>query len=362
MLYVAARRLARVLDLQGMFATAAIFCVFLTQMLWAAIAHVGNDALSIPLVVLFLAVLPGVARPGKNTRRDFVFLCAVLAAGLLAKAYFLTFVPVCVALLGLKHVRASLTLRNSMLCVGTLAIAGAWYARNLAVYGSLSGTQESASGVTFGKAMAAFPKIHWLSSALHFAHWSLWTGDWSFVSFSKATLNMELLLIAAGMVMYGTVCRSCVKADAWILVACFCFLLGLIYQTCVTWVGSQGASQFAEPWYGQGILVCVWLLAFRGFQSARAPGRILAALLCIVSCWIALVTYMAKLPMFYATGTSRIGLHSAIVFWSAHPGDALQPIILGPVWLVYSSLTIFVIVTVLTMSAVLRGLFSRLCS
>ncbi|MDQ2775768.1 MAG: hypothetical protein M3Y57_12750 [Acidobacteriota bacterium] len=201
----------------------------------------GNDALAIPLTVLFLGTLVRVAKLQQRKAGEFVFLSGVLAAGLLTKAYFVAFVPVFGALFLSKRIRATLTTSTATISAALLIlVAGPWYARNLMLYQSLSGSQESVSGVGFAQAITAIPKINWVSSALSFSRWSLWTGDWSFVSFSKPTLNVEVLLILIGVAIYIRRYRSIGMHEPWLGAACVSFLLGLIYQTCVTFVSSHG--------------------------------------------------------------------------------------------------------------------------
>ena len=359
-LYFAVVRLCGALDLRALFTTPALFCVFLTQTLWASIAHVGNDALAIPLTVLFLGSLVRIAKLQQRKPGEFVFLSGVLAAGLVTKAYFIAFVPVFGALFASKRIRRTLTIPTAATSVALpILIAGPWYARNLMLYRSLSGSQESVSGVGFAQAISAIPKINWVSSALSFSRWSLWTGDWSFISFSKPTLSIELLLIAVGLAIYLRRCRGIAANEHWLGAACLCFLLGLIYQTCVTFVSSNGASKFPEPWYAQGVVVCIWVLAFKGFQSGGRPGRLLAGLSCALSAWVGLMTYVSKLPLFYGTGSSRSTMHNILAFWGSTPGKLLAPTILGPLWVFYSALLLFVSLVVTIGIVAVRDLIKQ---
>lgn len=332
--------LCRVLDTSPAFAFGALCCVFLTQMLWASMAHVGNDALAIPLFVYFVALLGRFERAPDG--RTLLLLSIVLTAGLLTKAYFLAFVPVFFLLLLSKWVRKQIPEGRLVIAAAiVLFFAGPWYARNSYLYGSVSGTQESMHGIGIVQAISAFPKINWISNALNVARWSLWTGDWSFLSFSKPTLTIEVLLILAGLVFYAVRLRTALRHESWILAACGCFLLGLAYQSCVTWVSSNGASEFAEPWYAQGLVVCIWMLAFKGFSNAGTAGRLLAGASVVLSVWIAVVTYVMKLPLFYGIGESRSSIRNITAFWSGHPFENLSTVMLGPVWLSCISLGAF---------------------
>jgi hypothetical protein len=359
MLYFGGRRLGGALDVNPSFAVPALFCACLTQTLWAAVAHVSNDALAVPLTVWFLGSLACIVKQGNNPRREVILLASVLAIGLVTKAYFVAFVPVFAGVLAMGRVRKALT---PLTCITLLSlllvIAGPWYFRNLLLYRSVSGTQESTS-IGVGQALAAIPHIDWVAGALQLARWSLWTGDWSFVSFSQPTLNTELLVIAAGVASF--VFRGCRNSQAgrWVVIACGCFLAGLIYQTCVTWVSSNGASKFAEPWYGQGVVFCVWVLAFKGFEFIGLFGRILAMLACLLSAWIALLTYLAKLPIFYVSGTSRLTVRTFLSLWSVGTQAELAGVILGPRWIFYPALVAFVLLVLGGGFLVIRGLLNR---
>lgn len=83
----AARLLLTTLEVERAFRLAALACIFESQMLWASVAHVENDWLSIPLSMLFFALLGRVV--SQNRTRQILAFSAVLAAGLLTKAYFL---------------------------------------------------------------------------------------------------------------------------------------------------------------------------------------------------------------------------------------------------------------------------------
>ena len=126
------------------------------------------------------------------------------------------------------------------------------------------------------------------------------------------------------------------EGEVWILAACGCFVLGLVYQTCTTWLHTKGASLYPEPWYAQGIIACIWALCFSGLAAGAVPGRIVAILLCLISGWIAEMTYVAKLLPLYAGGTyTRSTWHSVWSWWLSNPTQDLQGIVLAPVWVVY---------------------------
>jgi hypothetical protein len=71
-------------------------------------------------------------------------------------------------------------------------------------------------------------------------------------------------------------------------------------------------------------------------------GRIVAILLCLISAWIAEMTYVAKLLPLYGGGTyTRSTWHSVWSWWLSNPTQHLRGVVLAPVSLVYSLLVLF---------------------
>lgn len=335
--------LCRQLRLPELFALAAMACIFGSQMLWATVAHIGNDYLSVPLTLLFLVSLGIAVRTGRV--RDLLIWSVVFSTGLLTKAYFLAFSPVFLAYVIVELWRRRFT--ASIALVIPLLLAGPWYWRNHTLYNSFSGTQQSVAGIGFAQVVAAIPKIPWLSGTLAFLHWSLWTGNWSFLSFSKTTLNVELILIAVALMLYLSHFRRFSAAEWWQLGACACFIAGLIYQTCATYIHTHGASLFAEPWYWQGVVCYLWVIAFRGLVQSGMAGRLLAVMTLLISAWIAFVTYVGKLFPLYGAGFERATFGHVWGWWFGHPTQNLNLVALAPAVVLYLLLLLFL----LTLSA-----------
>ncbi len=328
-LFIAANVLFDVLRLEGAFRLAALACIFESQMLWASVAHVGNDWLAIPLALAFFASLALVVR---GSRPKYVLaLAGILAAGLLTKAYFLAFVPVFAAVLIYQ------TWRRAFPAIAIVAVAAPWYVRNLVLYGSLSGTQEAVGGVGLKQAFAAFFRIDWFRNILPLLRWTLWTGNWTFASFSQTTLDIELLLLTAALILFV---RRTSRAERWIISGCALFVLGFVYQICVTWVSTNG-KQYAEPWYLECIVPGIWALAFLGLQRSGFAGRMIAAALVLTTAWIAVATYVAKLFPMYGGFYGRSTIPAVVNWWRNSPGAALSSVVLGPLPLVFLFLFTF---------------------
>lgn len=322
LLFAAATALLQAVGMKTPFRLAALVCIFESQMLWASIAHVGNDWLAIPLGTGFLACL---------ARKHVLALAGLLAAGLLTKAYFLAFLPIFAAVLIYQ------SWRTAAAAIGIVAIAAPWYARNLLLYGSLSGTQETVGGVNLKQALAAFFKIDWLRNIIPLLHWSLWTGNWSFDSFSRVTLDIELFLIALAFILFA---RRINRAEWWVISACGAFVLGFIYQICVTWVSTHG-KQYAEPWYLECITPCICALAFLGCERSGLSGRVVAIMIVLTAAWIAIATYLAKLFPMYGGFYGRSTIAAVVNWWRNSPASALSSVVLAPVPLVFFLLFTF---------------------
>ncbi len=356
--FFAVNQLTSALAVTGVFRIACFAVIFEGQMFWASIAHVGNDLFAIPLTLWFFTRLIITAR--NSNSKNVLILSALFAAGLLAKAYFLAFAPLLLCFviwLLLTHRTSSKTAAMSAALV--VGVAGPWYLRNLLLYGSFSGTQQSAAGIGFRQAIAALAHIHWFRSLGEFAMWSLWTGNWSFLSFSKATLWTELLLLSAAFLAYLLHIRRITKAELWLLAGCVLFGCGLVYQTCVTWVHTLGESTHPEPWYGQGVLIVLIVLCFRGLSQSAAVGRGIAAALSMITAWIAAMTYLAKLLPYYGAAVTRSNLRTLWVWWRAHPTQDLSTVTLAPPAFVYALLVLLILLLAIVTSQLVLRLRAR---
>lgn len=348
LLFLAITTLARALALTDIYRDALLFCALSIQVVWAAISHVGNDALAIPLTVWFFALL--------MQRRKLLPLAFIFAAGLLTKAYFLSFAPVfLIACLyrwrqGDAHGR-----RVAAALALVIAVAAPWYGRNLHLYGSFSGTQESVSGIGLRQALTAVPHIHWFRSLLIFFRSSLWTGDWSFVAYSRGTLAAEQILLLAGFVLYCSQVHR-MRAGEWLLwTGCGCFGIGLFYQTCVTWVHTHGEATTPEPWYWQGVAVCLFALLFAGFERSPRLGQFFAAGMCAVSAWIAFSTFWVKMLPGYGGGIGRATVGVVAAWWTAHPARDLHDAALASPPIVFLLLICFTCLLLLVTAQLLTS-------
>ncbi len=160
------------------------------------VARISNEPLAILLFTLLVWLGLRILQREPEVR-SAAMLGGVLGLGLLTKAYFLTAVPAVVLLLVYKYRRAWAPLLTA--AAMPVALAGWWYARNLATTGTLSGLAEPVmlQHTGTGAMLSAIPRIPWghatdviLTTHLYFCGWSsLTVRSWMYhVFFALAAL------------------------------------------------------------------------------------------------------------------------------------------------------------------------------
>lgn len=295
-----AERLFLQLTIEEAHKTVALFCLLSSQMLWATIAHVGNDWLAVPLGVWALVALN---RLGSNpSRRSAALAAAVLAAGLLTKAYFLAFIPLLMGLCVWRKRWRELAIASVIL----FGSAGPWYARNLIRYGVLTGTQEARAGISLSDVLRTAPRLHWPVVIWSSVRSSLWTGNNTFSTFSANTLNVVLGASLIALLLWAVTRHS---SSEWITILyCLSFLVALGYATVVSHIYTNGASNAPSPWYAQLLLAPLLGLALLGLSRWKRIGRFVAALLVLLFGYVLAATYAVKLIPLYGGYEERTSL------------------------------------------------------
>ncbi|HEV2689044.1 MAG TPA: hypothetical protein VGV35_10825 [Bryobacteraceae bacterium] len=285
------------LALADRYFAAALFCIFSSQMLYATICHVCNDALAVALTGYLIWAAIRVHQTGSP--RDCLWLGLVTSAALLSKAYFLFLTPLALGWIGWALWRRRATLRGAA-CFLTpiMLLAGPWFVRNLILYHDLSGTMQKTGGLGPRQLLQAAMDLPWVESIVSMAHSSLWTGNNSFTTFSANTLDIMLLLVAAALALYFIHAKSQI-AEWTIVAAAVLFWFALLAATITFYAGSKHAAIGAVPWYMQVLLVPVMLLVFLGLTRARRFGRILAPLIVVLWSYVLIATYLIKLVPLY---------------------------------------------------------------
>jgi hypothetical protein len=351
MLAHAARLLARELALPDLYARAALFCVFSSQMLYATLCHVCNDSLAVPLMAYLLYASIRAHRNGSG--RDWFMPGLALTGALLTKAYFLFLIPLPLGLLAWALWRKNAPrAAAAFFFLPLVLLAAPWYERNLILYRNLSGTVESTSGLGLQQLLSAAASLPWPASIDYITHSSLWTGNNSFTTFSSATLNAMLLLLALGVILCA---RARLRAAEWLtMAAVVLFSAGLALISVTFYASSRGAAIAAVPWYSQVLLLPVLLLAFVGMERTQPWGRILLALTVPLWTYVIIATYLAKLVPLYG-GYSGSRAHIGELWrWYLEQGQQ-RDAILSTVCLAHPAILWALIGTITGLGVVLAG-------
>lgn len=306
-------RLAAELGLTAAWQPFVLFLVTSSQMLYATVARVSNDWLAVPLAtLLFLAALAFHRQPGV---RQGLLLGLTAAAGLLTKAYFLPWALLTLALV-VWHRRP----RAAAAACATMALAAPWYLRNIALYGNLSGMQQSAAGTSLADTVRTALGIPWPAVVRSLARGAVWTGNNSFTAFSSTTVDVFLLLCLLAAACWLITRNRAARPRAELLsaagIAVFC--AALLYANALFAAHAGAASYVATPWYIQTLGAPCACLAGLGLSRARATGRWLAAALAAVCTYLILATYWLKLLPFYAGYAEARVTPASLMRWWLH--------------------------------------------
>jgi hypothetical protein len=161
---------------------------------------------------------------------------------------------------------------------------------------------ESVNGVGVRSVAAALLGISWFPTLGYMARGSLWTGNNTFSTFSRITLDFMLLLICVGII--ARLLKSRVEtlnpAERVVLGGVFFFTVALVYATAQEFVFRKGTSAGASVWYTQPLLVPVTCMVLAGFARAGAYGKWLLATMLIVWTYVICATYWIKLIPLYS--------------------------------------------------------------
>ena len=351
------RRLSNMLRLPGCFADAALFTIFSCQMLYATVAHIANDWLAVGLsAVVLYALARFVAKPGAPSARAAALW---LAAALLTKAYFLAFGVVAAGMALLLVWRGRIRVKTLIVPAAILvAIAGPWYARSLSLYGDVSGMAQDLNGVGFRRAMAAAPHIDWVATSGYLARASLWTGNNSFTTFSRLTLNLVLAVLLLAMLLWGVRARQTGPVERMMAAVIIVFAAAIAYETCMIFAFARGQAAGAAPWYSEALLPPVIVLAYLGMSRSGNWGRIPAIATLAIWSWVLVATWTLKLfPMYGSGAAGPMRLRDLWSFYSgsANPMDNLSLLALAPAPLLYAGLVVVLLLGVSVCTALIRG-------
>lgn len=213
------------------------------------VAHVGNDALALPLMTLTVWSLV-------QAKPRWILTGLALAAALLCKGYALVLIPV-VMLAALRHRKLAASLAIALLA------AGWWYGENLIATGTLAGDQmDVASHAGVGAKLAAIPRVQWGRVLDSGAMTHIWIGGWSFLqvrSWMYRVWEIVAFLGFAGLVRLGR------RADRLLLAAQVSFVAATAFFSVNAFV-AMGISA-GVGWYGISIAAAETTLLACGFAG-----------------------------------------------------------------------------------------------
>jgi hypothetical protein len=351
--------LCRTLRIPEKYADAALFTIFCSQMLYATIAHVANDWLAVGVgAALFASLAAFVEKP---ERRRIWALAIWLTAGLLTKAYFLVFVPFAVVVAALAIAHRRLPLRHAIgPALVALLLAGPWYLRNLAIFGNISGTHEEFDGIGTAQALAAAPHVPWPATAAYLARASLWSGNNSFTSFSRTTLDAVLALLAIAWVCWALRRRAIQPAERAIAAGVALFSAAVAFACCAAFAHTRGVAIAASPWYPQLLLVPVIAIAWLGLSRWGRWGIVTAVATITLWTWVLVATWTVKLfPMYSGAGAEPMRIHD-VWNWYLHQAAPhardLRLLAMAPAEWLYAGMIVCVGLALLLCASNLRSL------
>jgi len=326
--FIAAEYLFRTLGLPVTYRDPGIFCIFACQMYWATTAHVACDGVALVLSVWYFGAIAAFAQ--KPERSGALRLSLATSLGLLAKAYFLPLAAFALCLIAIRRVRLL-----PIFAVIVAALAGPWYARNVALYHTLTGLQMNSAGISIRQSIQGLFKVNWARAIPYMLRGTLWTGNNSFTTFSSITLNCLLALLAAGLIMYAWRNREPEPGSAAVLQASAVLIAAVVWVTGNDVFFVHGKSAGAEPWYTEPLLPPLLAIALIGMGRTSRWGRFIATTTCLLWTYVSIATYIVKLiPLYggYPEGRSTL---SGILHWYAVSGPQLSTISLAPPTIIY---------------------------
>lgn len=294
------------------------------------VARVGNESLALLCYTAMLAAAVLVVQQ-PMAWRAWLSLGAALGAGLLAKAYVLSAIPVVISV-GLlavwypsgagerraKPVAIIARLAAALAVAG--AIAGRWYAVVHKATGSWTGMKDdiAISHLSWLQKLSQVAHVNWKSGVLSISISHVWFGAWSFLRVPNFVCVLVFAVIAFSMA--GGIVRwrrdstaGPERRDILVLAAFYlCFWAGLLYSVVVNFL-SQGVSA-STGWYLYATVAAEVVLLVWGLQ-AFVPARFLFP--CLALGLAALDLYGAHaLMMPYYTGlTAHVGKTVPAALW-----------------------------------------------
>lgn len=334
----AALALARAFEMDRAATSLMLLLLVSAQMFYGATAHVANDWLSVSLAAWFVVALVRYLKtPGVPAA---IWLGLIVGLGVLAKASFLAWA----AAGGLAVLMTTLRRRGRIAQVLAfaallLALTAPWFMRNYRGHGSFSVMQQTMRGIHGSDILRAALALPWGETIVAQLRAALWTGNSSFNSFSRATLNVILILLGMALVAWLVTLSRARRAqlETWMAVSLGVFCLALAYA-CAVFYASRAGVVHLMPWHTVPAFLPLACLLACGLRRARTAGEFLAAGLALGFVYLNIATYVLKLIPQYAgcdEGRVRIReLYGCYVAAADRTMRLLSDTALGPAWLI----------------------------
>jgi phosphoglycerol transferase MdoB-like AlkP superfamily enzyme len=192
------------------------------------------------------------------------------------------------------------------------------------------------------------------------AHQALWTGNNSFTSFSAATLNLVLALLALAGGMYCARVRRR-AAEVITMVSIALYIAGIAFITLSFFYSSRGAVSAAVPWYMTVLLAPVVALCCLGLARWRNWGRWIAVVTVLLWAYVAAATWVAKLVPLYGGFEDAHARPRQLLAWYLHNSGQRDSILASlcpaPLALMYVLFAAVLAALLIAAAAVLASLF-----
>ena len=260
-----------------------------------AVARVGNDGIAVAL----FAALIWAGLQWIDTGRGAWRIGVILSLGLLTKAYFLTAIPAVAVLFLLRS--------GAWYGIAAAAPGIAWYARNVVLYGSLSGLTESsmpASGAGMWRHVFDVPWLKAIDSAL-FAH--IYTGGWSMLTVRSWIYHVFYLAAAVALLGLLRVARQ--PRILWLIAIYGFYWAGALYDILLLFVTRGVATSMG--YYLYAVVAAEVPLAVAGFR--RWAAGVLAVMFCALDLY---TVHAVDIPYYSGMIRHKAGNALAAVHWS----------------------------------------------
>ena len=145
----------------------------------------------------------------------------------------------------------------------------------------------------------------------------------SFTTFSALTIDLLLISLLFGILLYAWSCATMSHLPLWIVVGSY--VAALAYATCLSFVYTRGESTGLSPWYTVPLVILLVGLSVSGCQQIPLPGSYIKSAMILLAGYISAVTYFAKLiPLYGGANLPRSSIGPLIAWYKSDLATALE--------------------------------------